>query len=121
MAPPQKVVSAPNAQAKTTEPQRDSGMNLQPDNPAKVGPATTKIFISQASVLPDVVAIANGIEKLTVTPEVSLNHSPNEPSTDTVPVTNSPEDDRSHLSSSSTKPASFDTKSMASDNTFAMD
>lgn len=121
MAPPQKVISATNAQTKATESQKDSGMSLQPDNPAKVVPATTKGFASPTSVLPNVDALANGVEKLTVIPEVSLNHSRIESSTHTVPVTTSAEDDRSHLSSSSTKPASFDTKSMASENTFAMD
>jgi hypothetical protein len=68
-----------------------------------------------------VAAISDAVDKLNITGDASSQRSPTEPSTHTVPVTRGAEEDRSHLSSSSTKPASFDSKSMASENTFAMD
>ena len=124
MAPPQKVTNPSNAQTKAIELQKDSRAALRTPNSLS-SPNTVSMLTerarSQRSTLQDIVAAANSIEQLSITSEAPLEPSLKEPSTGITPVTNGMEDDCSHLSSSSTKPASFDTKSMASENTFAMD
>lgn len=124
MAHGQKTAVSPNAQTKATDLQKDAGFVSLATNSfssPKVVPTSTSPS-SQGQALQEVTAVADGVEKLAITAEAPVQSCPSKPSTDTtVPISNGTEDERSHLSNSSTKPASFDTKSMASENTFAMD
>jgi hypothetical protein len=126
MPPPQKVAKTPNAQAKATDLPKDSAgsspaADISP--PGNVLSASRSRSTSHGQALQDVAAITDGLAKLAAAAETPVEHPHNDSSTVPVPVTNGSEEDRSHLSSSSTKPAtsSSDTKSMASENTFAMD
>lgn len=124
MPPPQKVVKTSNIQSKGTDLQKDCAHALPATNPSsspKVAYINSAKVTSTDQVLQDVAAIADGVEKLNVETKPLLPLAPIAPSTEIIPVANGIEDERSHLSDSSTKPASFDTKSMASENTFGMD
>lgn len=130
MALPQKVAKSPTAQVKTTTLQKNSGVGLPISNtvasPNVVSLPTIRQS-SQGQAHQGVLAITDRVAELVVDSKASHQRLPqmDEPSAETVSAVsgavNSTEDGRSHLSTSSTKPASFDTKSMASENTFAMD
>lgn len=124
MKPPPKVVRNQNAQGKATDLQKDTSsvspkVNSSP--PAKVAPASPGTPTNQNQANDKISAVTDGIDRLSVMTETSPHRSSNEISKIHVPVAGVTEDDGSHLSNSSTKPPSFDTKSMASENTFALD
>jgi hypothetical protein len=126
MPPPQKVAKPHNSQVKGTDLPKDSaGSSPAADTspPGNVLSASRSRSTSHGQAHQDVAAITDGLAKLAATADAPVERSHNQSSTDPVHVTNGLEEDRSHLSSSSTKPAtsSSDTKSMASENTFAMD
>jgi hypothetical protein len=124
MAPLQKSTGPSNIPAKATGSQKDLVSNLHAINTslsANVASVSSKRVPNQAPAHQGVSEGADGMEKLTLTSDASLHHSTNESTTDCMQVAQGTDDDRSHLSGSSAKPASFDTKSMASENTFAMD
>ena len=124
MKPPHKVVKNQNPQVKATGLQKDTSSASPTPNSspsAKVVPASPNRLIRQNQARDDIAAAVDGVEKLSVKSETSSQRSSNDSSKINVPVTGVTEDDGSHLSNSSMKPASFDTKSMASENTFALD
>ena len=124
MAPRQKSTGPSNIPAKATGSQKDLVSNSHAINTslsANVASVPSNRVPNQAPAHQGVSQSADGIEKLTLTSDAPLHHSTNESTTDGMPVAQGVDDDRSHLSGSSAKPASFDTKSMASENTFAMD
>jgi hypothetical protein len=124
MAPPRKSSVSSNIPAKATGSQKDLVSNSHAINTslsANVAPVPFDKVPSQAPARQGVNESADGVEKLSLTSDTSLHHSPNESTIDGVLVAQGTDDDRSHLSNSSAKPASFDTKSVASENTFAMD
>jgi hypothetical protein len=124
MAPPQKVAKSPTIQTKTTDLQKSCGTAPPAPNTfpsANVVPMSTNTSISQHQARDSVAVMTYGVDKLSIKGEAASQRSPTEPSKVPVPVASATEDDRSHLSNSSTKPASFDTKSIASENTFALE
>lgn len=124
MAPPQKVVKGANVQAKATDLQKNPGMAPPTPNSlpsAKTAHVSESTSTSQTQASGSIAAITQEVSKLAIETEATYQPPSDEPSKISVPVLNATEDDRSHLSNSSTKPASFDTKSMASENTFALD
>jgi hypothetical protein len=128
MAPPSKSSVIPSSQL------APPATNIIPTSPGKVAQGTREPL---AATLPKVVdsstgptgehdkaqPVIQGIEKLALAESQSSKKLP--PALQGREVirsgTDSAEDDQSHLSSSSTKGPSFDTKSMASATTFAMD
>lgn len=124
MPPPQKVVRTSNAQSKVIDLHQDHAHappTTTSSSSPKVAHSDTAKITNTDQVLQDVAAIADEVEKLNVKSEPSLSLAPIAPSSEIVSVAQGIEDGQSHLSDSSTKPASFDTKSMASENTFGMD
>lgn len=124
MPPPQKVVGTSNTQSKVTDSQKGYAQALPATTSSslpKVAHTSTAKITNTDQVLRDVAAIAIGVDKLNVNSEASLPDASIAASTEIAPVANGIEDERSHLSDSSTKPTSFDNKSMASENTFGMD
>jgi hypothetical protein len=124
MAPPQKIHTSQSIQAKPVEIQKAPSVTLpalHSTSPANVLSEPVTNSESQGSVIENTIAIADRMQKMSVTSETSSQVLSNKPSMNTMPVMGRTEDDRSHLSNSSTKPASFDTKSMASEHTFAME
>jgi hypothetical protein len=124
MAPPQKISKPAGVQTKAKELQPGSAVGLPASNSsssANVGFASTNKPLSQGQPHEDVTTIAEKMGKLNVTAETTAHPLPDGPGADNTLVASIAEDDRSHLSNSSTKPPSFDTKSMASENTFAME
>lgn len=123
MAPPPKV-KPPVSQTKAPHLQPNPNFALQNSTTSSAGTdscASSKRRTSQGQAREGVATITDGLDKLAVTGEGLSQHPQKEPNTEVVNVANGTEDDRSQLSNSSTKPASFDTKSMASENTFAME
>ena len=124
MAPPQKVVKAPNVNAKAAEPQKDLSGVIPTSSSLSSGnaiSASAEKPTSQVPVLEVVAAIGDGLEKLGIDGVAPSQRSPDALNAEPIPLMNGADEDRSHLSSSSTKPASFGTKSTVSENTFALD
>lgn len=123
MAPPQRVVKTANAQAKAPDLKQVLNNSIPDVNPSSAGDISSAPAVNPLSQtrVTDVVAVSDGLNKLVIAGEPSSTMSHKKPVSDTAPVVNGSGDNHSSLSNSSTKPGSFDTKSLTSDNTFALD
>ena len=115
--PPQKSSNTSNEKSRVNE--NASARNLQSPKPVDLAlPSTTKIGSSPKSGSTNGVnQLAGAIQGLALVKDAKSNENDQK----TNPSTDSTEDDQSHLSNTSSKPQSFDTKSLASVTTFAMD
>ncbi|EED23974.1 R3H domain protein, putative [Talaromyces stipitatus ATCC 10500] len=119
-----KVVAMP-ALAKSQNPsvnpdEPEHQMNTDFENP-QVTPASQPDLEEQHNAPLDdyIQGIEDGVERLSMNEKHELEFS--QPSSEGLQREASFDDDQTHLSNSSTKPTSFDSKSMASVTTFAMD
>jgi hypothetical protein len=124
MAVPQKIVKSPDLPAKASIAQ--PGLIIgAPRSNAPLGRHATSPPAERPSgpnrAFNDSDAITDRLDKLNVA-AAEITMPPSSEGSSEIPATSSgAEDNHSHLSNSSTKPTSFDSKSIASENTYALD
>ena len=122
MAPPTKPVKKANLPTNARDTQMASALRTPKSSPLPQERARAEVVENGSDAQQGVLAISKEMDRLTVIDEGS-----DQPFRAGSMVQQGPlaigrvDDERSQLSNSSTKPPSFDSKSMASENTFAME